>query len=649
MSDFEYFEDSHEPYLQYAIRESSLYFMSDLVFRFFTSDEGEILKNVKDIYNFETGESCSWFYSDYATDPSIISMLHCLESIECYKTRILSENDGNKLDAFMEFLIERLTFIYYDMGTRANGEETFVVINTTGEPLTATENLKPLVIYDEINKIYENEIFEVNKKNLSMANAWEEMENYFWKIRRQDDFDTADNGFKEFLRWVTLLETYNHKDRDLFKQNASENHNFSFPYKEISIKTIIDIFNDFVRLRSRFQKNFDVVKNLGNGDKLKQNRLFILLPLLAYIHQNKEATWREIKRVWKWLENLIRIDNVGKAVNDVLSDVILIGYSISDPVDILALDGISSTLLTEEERFKLQLIKNCQTEIERRLLENDIWSAQDMEVDEKNQFIFAGEIKTILKWATPDCTLDLDKFDTSKFNFYLTKLKQLLTLGDNHTTNDLTRRALLAWGYKGFPLGHSYGWSSTWKLILSNNPSEFRRFIDEANSKGISEIIRWGDYSNPIVRFEGILGYSDKKNFDFWYGSGYCACKNSYAKPIPITLATIMAEMGANIERNNYYNYYDWKILINKDEELVITPINPETKRIKEIRVTSVEGGKKLHYEVTYENFNMSITQPLSSAGILLERLNPSFNAHKKHSSQLKKYYKKNHKRKLSH
>ncbi len=29
---------------------------------------------------------------------------------------------------------------------RENGEETFVVINTTGEPLSRTQNLKPLMV-----------------------------------------------------------------------------------------------------------------------------------------------------------------------------------------------------------------------------------------------------------------------------------------------------------------------------------------------------------------------------------------------------------------------------------------------------------------------------------------------------------------------
>ena len=52
-------------------------------------------------------------------------------------------------------MIERLKFLFYDMNNRLNGEETFVVINTTGEPLTANQNLKPLIIKE--NESYTRE------------------------------------------------------------------------------------------------------------------------------------------------------------------------------------------------------------------------------------------------------------------------------------------------------------------------------------------------------------------------------------------------------------------------------------------------------------------------------------------------------------
>ncbi|MBD5220692.1 MAG: DUF262 domain-containing protein [Bacteroidales bacterium] len=620
MSDFEFYDDDHEPYLQYSIRESSLYFMSDLVYRFFTHGSGESLENVKAIYDSATGESCAWFYGEYATDPSIMSMLRCLESIERMKDTIL-EGGNDKIERLMEFLADRLTFIYYDMENRANGEETFVVINTTGEPLSATENLKPLVINAEINQADKGS-YNVNGKTLSTAMAWEEMENYFWKNRRQDKFDTSDNGFQEFLRWVTLLETYNSADTELFKQNAKEDFPFIFPHKAIPLATIIEIYNIFLLFKREFLTDFAIAQTAGNGEKLDQRQLFVLLPLLVHLRNHPTANRRQMIRLGKWLLNLIRIDNVSKTVNSLLSEVIRIGAAITDPTDILDLEGVSATILTEEERFKLDVIKNSPDEESRCDLEEDIWTAQDMRVD-NNQLLFSGEIKTLLLWATPGCELSAAEFSAAMFKHYLSALRRLLTTG-SHTTNDTTRRALIAWRYKGMPWGKSYGWGGTWKDILAWDVANFRRFIDTSEKFGLNHILKLDSSGNPIARYAGIIGYSDHKNFDTWRVSGYNICLRSYAQPIPVALAAIMARLGAEVAREVSQNCGSLNIYLTKDCELMISPVQPGLRRFDRITVTCIDGGKRLRYYIETPSYDFEIALPLSSAVTLHQRLNPS-------------------------
>ena len=75
ISDYEYLEDDKEPYLQYSIRESSLYFLSDLVCHFFI-EEANDKENVKYVENIE---SAQWFFNDYKDDASIQSMLRAFE------------------------------------------------------------------------------------------------------------------------------------------------------------------------------------------------------------------------------------------------------------------------------------------------------------------------------------------------------------------------------------------------------------------------------------------------------------------------------------------------------------------------------------------------------------------------------------------
>ena len=189
ITDYEYLQDDREPYLNYAIRESSLYFLSDLVCHFFineTSDEYHVAE-IKDI------ENSRWFFNEYREDPSIQSMLSALSKIE----ELLEPENMEWIRGFSDYLMNKVTFMYYDLENPKNGEETFVVINTTGEPLSAAQNMKPLVISAKINQ-----------NCAGVPSRWEEIKNWFWKKRIEDNGnDTADAGFGEFLRWVAILES----------------------------------------------------------------------------------------------------------------------------------------------------------------------------------------------------------------------------------------------------------------------------------------------------------------------------------------------------------------------------------------------------------------------------------------------------------
>ena len=118
--------------MQYGIRETTLYFLSDLVCNYFIDgDNNEII------------EEQDWYFEEYDLDASIQSMLAAIKLIDAKL-----DEKANQIDfsSFGDFILNNLQMIYYDMGNRTRGEETFVVINTTGEPLTATENLKPILL-----------------------------------------------------------------------------------------------------------------------------------------------------------------------------------------------------------------------------------------------------------------------------------------------------------------------------------------------------------------------------------------------------------------------------------------------------------------------------------------------------------------------
>ena len=179
ISKFELKEDDREPRLLYAIRDSSLYFMSDLVCNYFISQESS------DCVPSEFIKKQVWWFSEYNTDPTIISLLTALDKMKSVLTSafLTKENrlDKESIVNFGSYIISKLKFIYTDMETRREGEETFVIINTTGEPLSATENLKPIVVTHK----------STTGDWIKNSEIWEHIDNYFW-VHRDSSQDTSD-------------------------------------------------------------------------------------------------------------------------------------------------------------------------------------------------------------------------------------------------------------------------------------------------------------------------------------------------------------------------------------------------------------------------------------------------------------------------
>lgn len=276
ISDFEE-NDEREPYLQYAVRESTVFFLRDLVNEFFI--ETNSIK-VSDIPNQP------WYFSDYDLDPSIISMLLALSIIE--------DKSKEFKDGFSIFVINKIKIQYYDVQSKKQGEERFVIINTTGKSLTVSENIKPILL-GGIN---------------DFPKEWEERETWFWKNKKEGEA-VADNGVNDFLTWyfqivdkqdsVEIIK----KAKQLLKTKKNEAH----------LKKIQEYFEALQLLlkylkEDRFQEQFMFINNetevknivsireLNKEDQQKN----ILLPLLAFIAkfgEDKEKTYQFLRRLRK--------------------------------------------------------------------------------------------------------------------------------------------------------------------------------------------------------------------------------------------------------------------------------------------------------------------------------------------------------------
>jgi uncharacterized protein with ParB-like and HNH nuclease domain len=288
ISNFELNHDDKEPYLQYAIRESTLYFLSDLVCQYFLKSDGIAVNQIKEQ---------DWYFAEYDLDASIQSMIAAIKTIE----KKLSETPDFNYVGFGNFIVNNLQMLYYDMGDRQHGEETFVVINTTGEPLTATENLKPILL----GNIKE----EVRKKH---SEEWEEREDWFWNNRGEDI--TSDNGLADFYLWYwqikRLQEKWYHKDEKEKPIKNVINEEFKSIKGEKS-ELLDDVHSHFLALAKLIEKckDVEISKVLKTIDKTeinlfwfrKRQSLHAVLPLITYLKKFEKPTlfYEFIRRIRK--------------------------------------------------------------------------------------------------------------------------------------------------------------------------------------------------------------------------------------------------------------------------------------------------------------------------------------------------------------
>lgn len=190
--------DDYEPHLLYAIRESTLYFLSDLSLHLFVNKE----LGVQGI------RSSNWYFQEYNQDASIQSMIAALQTIY----ELLDSHPEIDYNAFGEYVLNNLRILYYDMENRSRGEETYVVINTTGEPLSATENIKPILLGNLSGE--QSECYSCQ---------WEDREEWFWQHRGSDT--TGDNGMYTFFQWywqIGLQQEYKWKGDKKYPLDVKE-------------------------------------------------------------------------------------------------------------------------------------------------------------------------------------------------------------------------------------------------------------------------------------------------------------------------------------------------------------------------------------------------------------------------------------------
>lgn len=279
VSNLEETHDDKEPYLQYAVRETTVFFLKDLVNDFFLKGNKLEVSDIK---------KQSWYFSEYDFDPSVFSMLSALSIIEKKRSDIA-------VKGFSKFIINNTKIQYYDVKDKKHGEERFVIINTTGKSLTISENIKPILL--------------ANTKDEKLSNQWEKRETYFWKNKSKNE-SIADNGVNDFLTWCfQIIDKQDEVDiikkaKQLLKEKKSETYLLDIQKYFDSLILLVEYCKE-----KEIQRQFKFIhenKEVGSiidfrnfTNEKRQNILFPLISFISKFKNNKENAYKFLRRLRK--------------------------------------------------------------------------------------------------------------------------------------------------------------------------------------------------------------------------------------------------------------------------------------------------------------------------------------------------------------
>lgn len=482
ISEFEEKNDDKEPRLQYAIRESTLWFIRDLVNEFFLkTDNTEIVCS-------------SWYFDEYRLDPSIENMVEAISIIQ----RILSECNPSEIREIACFIMEKISFLYYDMGNRQYGEDQFVVINTTGVGLSNTENIKPRLMSSISDSM------EKDRYSLKWEREWEQ---FFWDNHRasKEISYVVDNDFNEFLRWVYVIEKSDSgplsSEKNKFNLSQRALNGEAFNIMEIAggdglqiaktidsylmaYKLIVEkcLFPDWLTMQR--DKN-GVQQPISQIDALK------FLPLLyytkTYLSQsgigNENHFIRNFVRLRQFMWGRSRSRNISRASIETVPRAIEITKRICsdcnyDIAKYPLQDINESRFFTDGERIKYGLYN--QKEVEggeglRNLFEDTIWRIEALDCCQGNiTFIFD---------ALRQVDREPDSISVKDFEAIWTILKKTLNTADN-----AFKRALLTYGDYSIWIGSTPSLNA-WKYSLGDNAIFFRNLLLYGNDEKKRQIV----------------------------------------------------------------------------------------------------------------------------------------------------------------
>lgn len=358
---------NEQPRLKYEVRNSTDYFIQDLIKNVFLNQKINALNYVTKSH---------WYRDEYANDPSIKSMISAIEEINT----IVNVSNANLI---ANYILESIGFVFITLKannedtsalltkTREYGEKMYEIVNTSGDPMEKNEHQKSI----QLSKLPVEKRREATEK-------WEIWQDFFWQNRPENQ-ESADESFNAFLGWIEEIE----KDKEL-SVDIIESYFKAF-FLLVGIQDRLSIFRKYqiVNIKAEFIKNnkpqalvlYPCLIKLRNTD-------WVSFDGTQYIIKYNEVDYDNLYRYVRYFSNVSRNSTAKE-------EAVQLAKSINqkeDVIDFLSLgDRQFGSILSEEEKFKLQLYKKCINVNERFNWEDLLWRAED------HNYLF-GKIKPLI-------------------------------------------------------------------------------------------------------------------------------------------------------------------------------------------------------------------------------------------------------------
>jgi hypothetical protein len=476
--------DSNVPAFTYRVRSNTESFLQNLF------KSGVIYH--KSIYDQ------TWFKSEYENDPTISSMIGALEVFG----NIIDECENLSLSN----VVCHVFFWYFDVDMTSQGEELYITMNSRGEKLTDSEQIKPRLLKRANN---EKEFF---------GKEWDNWEEFFYNKdrRRTRGIGSIDTAMNNIIRIVLELKTCHEHNRINPVEDA----------EAISIQDVSEYMNALIAISKFDDGSYQPEIVRLYGDSSEDGEFYVLKALLTEYLKGQDNMY-EYVRVYQTIRNHVRRNKLNNrpflTFLNKYRDSSLSWYDY-----ILMQEEQTKVVFNGHELEKIRICKELGNKAE-----SEIWKVQ------AHPF-WNGEIKLLVSWSKNSDVFSLQGLT----NIYKSFLLLFDKKEDEGWTSDNVRQALIP-SLTSYPLDECFfGYSSDqWKQIMNNNTEDFQNFLNrfsgmdkESRDLFIKEINletpenKWAEF----VHHDYLLEYCNTKRIQYREEYGIECVKNSYKQPFSV-------------------------------------------------------------------------------------------------------------------